>query len=108
MANNFPPTNRSTPILSSEKIDIRYVAKLARLALTDDEVERFGAQLGDLLEHVAALSELDVSAVAATAQVVESRNVERDDDLRPSLDREVVLAQAPERVGAFFRVPRII
>ena len=94
--------------MSSEKIDIRYVAKLARLALTDDEVERFGAQLGNLLEHVNALAELDTDAVPATAQVVESRNVERDDVVRPCLDREVVLAQAPQRQGGFFRVPRII
>jgi aspartyl-tRNA(Asn)/glutamyl-tRNA(Gln) amidotransferase subunit C len=94
--------------LSPEKIDVRYVAKLARLALTDDEVERFGAQLGDLLEHVGALAKLDVSAVAATAQVVESRNVERDDVERPGLDRETVLSQAPQRQGGFFRVPRII
>jgi len=94
--------------LSSEKIDIRYVAKLARLALTDEEVERFGAQLGDLLEHVNALAALDTSAVPATAQVVESRNVERPDAVRPCLDREVVLEQAPQRQGAFFRVPRII
>lgn len=94
--------------MSSEKIDVRYVAKLARLALTDDEVERFGAQLGDLLEHVGVLSKLDVSHVAATAQVVESRNVEREDEVRPGLERETVLAQAPERQGGFFRVPRII
>ncbi len=94
--------------MSSEKIDVRYVAKLARLALTDDEVERFGAQLGDLLEHVNALGKLDVSHVASTAQVVESRNVEREDVVRPSLDREVVLGQAPQRQGGFFRVPRII
>ena len=94
--------------MSSEKIDVRYVAKLARLALTDDEVARFGAQLGDLLEHVDALGKLDVSAVAATAQVVESRNVEREDEVKPCLDREVVLSQAPQRNGAFFRVPRII
>ena len=94
--------------MSSEKIDVRYVAKLARLALTDDEVERFGAQLGDLLEHVNALAALDVSQVAATAQVVESRNVERDDAVRPSLDRETVLQEAPQRQGGFFRVPRII
>jgi aspartyl-tRNA(Asn)/glutamyl-tRNA(Gln) amidotransferase subunit C len=94
--------------LSSEKIDVRYVAKLARLALTDDEVERFGAQLGDLLEHVNALAKLDVSQVAATAQVVESRNVERDDLVRPGLDRETVLESAPQRQGDFFRVPRII
>jgi aspartyl-tRNA(Asn)/glutamyl-tRNA(Gln) amidotransferase subunit C len=94
--------------LSSDKIDVRYVAKLARIALTDDEVERFGAQLGDLLEHVQALGELDVAAVPATAQVVESRNVQRADTVRPTLDRETVLAQAPQRQGPFFRVPRII
>lgn len=94
--------------MSSQKIDVRYVAKLARIALTDDEVERFGVQLGDLLTHVNALAKLDTDAVAATAQVVESRNVERADEVRPSLDREVVLAQAPQRQGDFFRVPRII
>lgn len=105
---NTQTNDRSTPILSSEKIDVRYVAKLARLALTDDEVERFGAQLGDLLEHVDALGKLDVSQVAATAQVVESRNVEREDVVRPSLERETVLEQAPQRQGGFFRVPRII
>jgi aspartyl-tRNA(Asn)/glutamyl-tRNA(Gln) amidotransferase subunit C len=94
--------------LSSEKIDVRYVAKLARIALTDDEVERFGAQLGDLLEHVDTLATLDIAAVAATAQVVESRNVEREDVVTPCLKREVVLEQAPQRQGGFFRVPRII
>ncbi len=94
--------------MSSDKIDIRYVAKLARLALTDAEVERFGQQLGDLLKHVDALGELETAAVSATAQVVESRNVERDDAVGPCLDRETVLAQAPSRQGAFFRVPRII
>jgi aspartyl-tRNA(Asn)/glutamyl-tRNA(Gln) amidotransferase subunit C len=94
--------------MPEQKIDIRHVATLARLALTDDEVERFGSQLGDLLEHVNVLAKLDVSDVSATAQVVESRNVEREDEVRPSLDRETVLAQAPQRQGAFFRVPRII
>jgi aspartyl-tRNA(Asn)/glutamyl-tRNA(Gln) amidotransferase subunit C len=89
-------------------IDIRYVAELARIALTDDEVERFGEQLGDLLAHVNALAELDTASVPATAQVVESRNVSREDLMQPCLDREVVLAQAPQRQGGFFRVPRII
>jgi aspartyl-tRNA(Asn)/glutamyl-tRNA(Gln) amidotransferase subunit C len=94
--------------LSADSIDIRYVAKLARIALTDDEVERFGQQLGDLLGHVNALGELDVSNVAATAQVVESRNVTRDDVPQPCLERERVLAGAPQRQGPFFRVPRIL
>ncbi|HVS47146.1 MAG TPA: Asp-tRNA(Asn)/Glu-tRNA(Gln) amidotransferase subunit GatC [Verrucomicrobiae bacterium] len=94
--------------MSSEKIDVRYVAKLARIQLTDEEVQRFGSQLGDLLDHANALSALDVSSVAATAQVIESRNVERDDAVGACLDRETVLAQAPRRQGGFFRVPRII
>jgi aspartyl-tRNA(Asn)/glutamyl-tRNA(Gln) amidotransferase subunit C len=94
--------------LPPHSIDIRYVAKLARIALTDDEIEIFGRQLGDLLGHVQALNELDIESVPATAQVVESRNVMRDDTLVPCLDRERVLAEAPQRQGAFFRVPRII
>lgn len=94
--------------MSSDKIDIRYVAKLARIELTDEEVARFGDQLGNLLEHVNVLSELNTAAVPATAQVVESRNVEREDVLGPCLDRETVLSMAPQRQGAFFRVPRII
>ena len=92
----------------SDSIDIRYVAKLARIALTEDEVALFGSQLHDLLGHVNVLSELDTASVSATAQVVESRNVERDDVVGPCLDRDVVLSQAPQRQGAFFRVPRII
>jgi aspartyl-tRNA(Asn)/glutamyl-tRNA(Gln) amidotransferase subunit C len=92
----------------SDSIDIRYVAKLARIALTDEEVERFGSQLGNLLEHVNVLSELDTASVSATAQVVESRNVEREDVVGQCLDREAVLSMAPQRSGSFFRVPRII
>jgi aspartyl-tRNA(Asn)/glutamyl-tRNA(Gln) amidotransferase subunit C len=94
--------------LSSDKIDVRYVAKLARIALSEDEVSRFGSQLGDLLGHVNVLAELDTASVPATAQVVESRNVEREDVPGPCLDRETVLSMAPQRQGSFFRVPRII
>lgn len=94
--------------MPANAIDIRYVAELARIALTDDEVERFGKQLGDLLEHVNALGELDTASVPATAQVIESRNVSREDRVAPCLDHDVVLAQAPQRQGGFFRVPRII
>ena len=94
--------------MASADIDVAYVAKLARIALSPDETRRFGAQLGSLLEHVASLAQLPVDGVAATAQVVPSSNVMRDDVVRPSLDREVVLALAPERQGAYFRVPRII
>ena len=85
--------------MTPDTIDIRYVAKLARIALTDDEIERFSKELGELLGHVRALEELDTASVPATAQVVESRNVLREDVERPCLDREVVLDGAPQRQG---------
>jgi aspartyl-tRNA(Asn)/glutamyl-tRNA(Gln) amidotransferase subunit C len=94
--------------VQSDSIDVRYVARLARIALTDEEVDRFSEQLVALLGHVDALSELDTNIVAATAQVVESRNVTRADEPRPWLDRATVLEQAPRSQGNFFRVPRII
>ena len=105
---SYHKNDRSTQSLSSPKIDVAYVAKLARIALTDEEITRFGSQLGDLLEHVAALEKLDVSAIAATAQVIESRNVDRPDTVGESLKRDVVLSMAPSKQGAFFRVPQII
>jgi aspartyl-tRNA(Asn)/glutamyl-tRNA(Gln) amidotransferase subunit C len=94
--------------MSESTIDIRYVAKLARIALTDDEVATYGGQLEDLLGHVAALERLPTGDVAPTAQVIPARNVERDDIVLPSLSREVVLRGAPEAQGVYFRVPRII
>ena len=92
----------------SDRIDVRYVAKLARIALTDDEVATYGAQLENLLDHVAALDRLPTADVAPTAVVIPSANVEREDALRPTLPRAVVLAGAPRTEGPYFRVPRII
>jgi aspartyl-tRNA(Asn)/glutamyl-tRNA(Gln) amidotransferase subunit C len=94
--------------VASGEIDVAYVAKLARLALTPAEVERFGVQLAALLGHVDVLAALPVDDVAATAAVIPQSNVMRDDVHTPSLDRETVLAGAPKREGAYFRVPRII
>jgi aspartyl-tRNA(Asn)/glutamyl-tRNA(Gln) amidotransferase subunit C len=94
--------------VSSGQIDVAHVAKLARLALSADEVERFGAQLGALLEHVQTLQKLPTAEVAATAQVIPSVNVMRDDVAQPCLPREVVLEAAPQRQGSYFRVPRIL
>jgi aspartyl-tRNA(Asn)/glutamyl-tRNA(Gln) amidotransferase subunit C len=94
--------------MATERIDVRGVARLARLALSDDEVERYGAQLEDLLKHVDDLKQLDTSDVAATAQVIESRNVTRRDVLAPCLEHEAVMAGAPQAQHGFFRVPKII
>ncbi len=96
--------------MPSDRIDIRHVAKLARLALTEDEVVEYGAQLGNLMTHVDKLANLDTTDVAATAQVIPSRNVEREDRVRPEimLPRDVALANAPDQQYGFIRVPRII
>ena len=94
--------------MASGEIDVAYVAKLARLRLGPGEAEKFGAQLGALLQYVDALSNLPVADVAATAQVIPQSNVLRDDVARPSLDRETVLEAAPRREGPYFRVPRIL
>ena len=94
--------------MKSDSIDVRYVAKLARIALSDEEVARFERQLADLLQHVAVLEQLNTASVPATAQVIASTNVMRDDQTAPPLDREEVLGMAPQRQGPFFRVPRII
>lgn len=96
--------------MPSDRIDIRHVAKLARLALTDDEIATFGPQLGSLMTHVDALAALDTAKVPATAQVVPSRNVRREDAIRPEtiLSREAALTNAPDSQAGFFRVPRIL
>jgi len=96
--------------MPTDRIDIRHVAELARLALTDDEIATFGPQLGSLMTHVDALGQLDTENVSATAQVIPSRNVQRDDAIRPEtmLSREAALQNAPDTEYGFFRVPRIL
>ena len=95
----------------SERIttaDVVHVAKLARLALTDDEIARTTAQLGDMLDHFADIDELDLDAVAPMTQPYPLRNVLRDDVVQPGLDRDEVLAAAPDAFEGRFRVPPII
>ncbi len=84
--------------------EVKHVAVLARLGLTEVEVTLFGEQLGSILDHIQALSELDVSAIPPTAQVIPLSNVARADEVRPSLPREAVLANAPRQEDHHFRV----
>ena len=81
------------------------MARLARLALTDDEVERLGAQLNAILEAVGKVSELDLEGVEPTAHPLDVVNVWAEDDPSPSLPVEEALANAPDREGGFFKVP---
>ncbi|MBM3695825.1 MAG: Asp-tRNA(Asn)/Glu-tRNA(Gln) amidotransferase subunit GatC [Actinobacteria bacterium] len=86
-------------------IDIAKVARLARLALTPDEMEAYGAQLGAILEHAASLQALDIQGVPPTAHPLPMLNALRPDEVEETLEREEVLAQAPDRDGPYFRVP---
>jgi aspartyl-tRNA(Asn)/glutamyl-tRNA(Gln) amidotransferase subunit C len=85
--------------------EVLHVAKLARLALTDQELERFGAQLADILEAVGKVSELDLEGVPPTSHPLDLVNVFGEDEPRPSLPREDALANAPDADGGFFGVP---
>jgi aspartyl-tRNA(Asn)/glutamyl-tRNA(Gln) amidotransferase subunit C len=85
--------------------EILHVARLARLALTDEEVERLGAQLNAILEAVGKVSELDLEGVEPTAHPLNLVNVWAEDEPRESLPVEEVLANAPEREEGFFKVP---
>ena len=85
---------------------VLHVARLARLELTEDEVERFAAELSKVLDHIEKISELgDLADVPATSHVVELENVLRADEPRPSLDPEVALESAPDAAPGGFRVP---
>ncbi len=88
--------------------DVAHVARLARLALTEEEIDRFTGQLGQVLAHAADVAALDLSGVPPTAHPLPVANVLRPDEPRPSLDRQEVLAAAPDVQDDRFRVPRIL
>jgi aspartyl-tRNA(Asn)/glutamyl-tRNA(Gln) amidotransferase subunit C len=90
------------------QFDVAYVAHLARLQLTDAEMTQFSAQLQNILTYVTKLNELDVSNVEPTAHAVPLTNVLRKDEARPSIDRERVLANAPEAARELFIMPKIV
>jgi aspartyl-tRNA(Asn)/glutamyl-tRNA(Gln) amidotransferase subunit C len=85
---------------------VLYVARLARLELTDEEIERFSGELSKVLDHIEKISELgDLADVPPTSHVVEVENALRADEPRPSWPRDVVLASAPDSAQGGFRVP---
>lgn len=87
--------------------DVRYVARLARLRLQDEEAQRMTGELGKILGHVAKIAELDLADVPPLAHVLDVVNVERPDKPGPSLPRESALRNAPAAADGGFRVPRM-
>jgi aspartyl-tRNA(Asn)/glutamyl-tRNA(Gln) amidotransferase subunit C len=97
--------------MSTERItraDVEHVARLARLALTEPEIEELTGQLGGILEYAAQVSALDLADVPPTAHPLPLVNIFRPDVARPGVDRDEVLAQAPASENGRFRVPRIL
>jgi len=94
--------------MAATEIDVKYVAHLARLSLTPEEEQKFGAQLGHVLDYIAKLSELDVSRVEPMAHAVPLVNVLRPDEVRPGLSSEEALSNAPAQAGGLFVVPKIV
>jgi aspartyl-tRNA(Asn)/glutamyl-tRNA(Gln) amidotransferase subunit C len=88
--------------------EVAHVANLARLELTEDELDLFTGQLAEVLDHAADVASLDLDGVAPTAHAMAVTNVLRPDEPRPVLDRDEVLAQAPAVEDHRFRVPRIL
>lgn len=88
--------------------EVEHVAKLARLEVSEEEKVLFARQLSAILSYMDQLKELDTTGVEPTATVLPAANVFREDEVRPSLPREQALANAPEQVDGFFRVPKIL
>jgi aspartyl-tRNA(Asn)/glutamyl-tRNA(Gln) amidotransferase subunit C len=88
-----------------DRDQVLHVARLSRLALTEEEVEKMASELSGILEHVDRISELDLDGVEPTEHVVDLENVLRPDEPRPSWPREKILEQAPDPAEGAFRVP---
>jgi len=88
--------------------EVLHIARLARVALTEEEITRMSEQLSNLLEHFEVLQKVDTEGVPPTAQSVSLQSVMREDEIRPSLSPEEVLANAPRREGDCFRVRAVL
>ena len=90
------------------KEDVAHVAELARLEFKEEELEKFTEQLGNILEYIEKLSELDTTGVEPTSHVLDISTPLREDRVEEWLSPEEVLQNAPEREGEFFSVPKVI
>ncbi len=88
--------------------EVEYIANLARLTFNDEELENFTHEFNEILSYMEKLNELDTENVEPLSHPVENKNVFRADEVKPSIDREDALKNAPERTEEFFVVPKVI
>ena len=87
--------------------DVEHVAKLSRLALSEEEKEKFAPQLSAILEYVNELTEVDTTGIEPMAHSIKISNVMREDEVKQDFSREEMLKNAPEEEDGFFKVPKI-
>jgi len=94
--------------MSVTKKDVEYIAHLARLSFSEDELENYTHELNKILNYVEKLNELDTQNIEPLSHPIENKNVFRLDEIKPSIDREDALKNAPEKTDEFFVVPKVI
>lgn len=100
--------NATDNAAKTERMDVSYTARLARIELTPEEAARLQAQMDQILVYIRKIRELDLKGVEPTMHAQAMQNVFRSDAVRPSLDRETVLRNAPATTGGQFQVPKIV
>ncbi|HMM41060.1 MAG TPA: Asp-tRNA(Asn)/Glu-tRNA(Gln) amidotransferase subunit GatC [Thermomicrobiales bacterium] len=91
-----------------DRATVEHIAALARIGLTEDEIERMREQLSSILDHISSLQDVDTDDIPPTAQVIQLHNVMRDDVVQPSLPRELVLANAPNSEDGYLKVNAVL
>lgn len=94
--------------MSVTRKDVEHIAELARLKFKEEELESFTTQLNEILEYMEKLNELDTENVEPLSHPVESQNIFREDGVKPSVNREDALKNAPQKDDEFFKVPKVI
>ena len=89
-------------------VDVPYLARLARLELTQEEIDLFGGQLGRILDHVEQMNKLDISGIEPTAHAISVFDVIRDDAVTESLPKATILENAPHNANGLFLVPKVL
>lgn len=88
--------------------DVEYVAKLAKLKLSEEEKKKFQKELDKIIKYIDQLNQVDTENVPITSHIVPMENVLREDKVKPSLTQEEALANAPDKKDGYFRVPKVI
>jgi len=87
---------------------VEYIAKLAKISVSDEEKSKFVPQLSKIITYIEKLGELDTEGISPMSSVISTKNVSREDEPKPSMPRDEVLANAPSSQNGFFKVPKVI